>query len=76
MKLKPVQTYAAAVIKERVAGELDAVLTAYTAFYRETTVQAIELGPLVVLMPAVRGHGPRLPRRGAGGARTGPARAR
>lgn len=50
MKLKPVQTYPAALLKGRVPGELRAVLMAYTAFYRETTGQAIDLWPLVVRM--------------------------
>ena len=48
MKLKPVQTYAAALLKGRVPGELHTALTAYTAYYRETTHHTIELWPLVV----------------------------
>ena len=48
MKLKPVQTYAAALLKGRVPGELHTALTAYTAYYRETTGQTIELWPLIV----------------------------
>ncbi len=48
MKLKPVPTYPAALLKGRVTGELHIALTAYTTYYRETTGQAIELWPLVV----------------------------
>jgi hypothetical protein len=51
MKLKPVrQTYAPAELRGRIPGELHAALTAYTAYYRETLGQAIELWPLVVQM--------------------------
>jgi hypothetical protein len=50
VKLKPVQTYPAIMLRGRVPGELHAVLTAYTAYYRESTGQAIELWPLVVLI--------------------------
>jgi len=48
MKLKPVQTLPAALLKGRVSGELHIALTAYTAYYRETTDHTIELWPLVV----------------------------
>jgi hypothetical protein len=50
MKLKPVQTYAAATLKGRVPGELHTTLTAYTTYYRETTGQAIDVWSLVVQM--------------------------
>ena len=50
MKLKPVQTYPAAELKGRVPGELHQALEAYAAYYCETTRQAIEVWPLVVLM--------------------------
>jgi hypothetical protein len=50
MKLKPVQTYPAAELKGRVPGELHRALTAYAAYYRQTTGQAIEVWPLVVQM--------------------------
>jgi hypothetical protein len=50
MKLKPVRAYPAVVIKGRVPGELHTALTAYTAYYRETTKQTIELWPLVLQM--------------------------
>ena len=50
MKLKPVQTYAAATLRGRVSGELHTTLTAYTTYYRETTGQAIEVWSLVVQM--------------------------
>jgi hypothetical protein len=43
MKLKPVQTYPAALLKGRVSGELQIALTAYAAYYRETTSQTIDL---------------------------------
>jgi hypothetical protein len=48
MKLKPVRSYPAVVIKGRVPGDLHTALTAYTTYYRETTKQAIELWPLVL----------------------------
>ena len=48
MKLKPVRTYPAVVIKGRVPGDLHTALTAYTTYYREATKQAIELWPLVL----------------------------
>jgi hypothetical protein len=48
MKLKPVQTSPVALLKGRVPGELHTALTAYTAYYRETIGQTIELWPLVV----------------------------
>ena len=50
MKLKPVQTYPPALLKGRVPGELHTALTAYAAYYRETTGQTIEMWPLVVQM--------------------------
>ena len=50
MKLKPVQTYPAAVLKGRVPGELNAALIAYTTFYRETHGQAIDVWSLAVQM--------------------------
>ena len=50
MKLKPVQTQPAALLKGRVSGELHIALMAYTAYYRETAGQAIELWPLIVQM--------------------------
>jgi hypothetical protein len=50
MKLKPVQTYAPAELKGRIPGELHTALVAYTAYYRETAGQAIEVWPLVVQM--------------------------
>jgi len=48
MKLKPVPIQPAALLKGRVSGELHIALMAYTAYYRETTGQTIELWPLVV----------------------------
>jgi len=48
MKLKPVQTQPAALLKGRVSGELQIALTAYAAYYCETTGQMIDLWPLVV----------------------------
>ncbi len=59
MKLKPVQTYPAAELKGRVPGELHQALEAYAAYYCETTRQAIEVWPLVVLMlqQFMRGRG-------------------
>lgn len=48
MKLRPVQTYPPAELKGRVPGELYRALTAYTAYYRQTTGQAIEPWALVV----------------------------
>jgi hypothetical protein len=51
MKLKPVQSYLAALLKGRIPGELHAALTAYTAYYRDTTAQTVELWPLVVQFP-------------------------
>ena len=50
MKLKPVQNHPPALLKGRVPGELHTALTAYAAYYRETTGQTIELCPLVVQM--------------------------
>ena len=50
MKLKPIQTYAAAVLKGRVPGELHTTLTAYAAYYQEATGQTIEVWPLVLQM--------------------------
>ena len=50
MKLKPVQTLPAALLKGRVSGELHIALMAYTTYYRETAGQAIELWPLIVQM--------------------------
>jgi hypothetical protein len=50
MKLKPIQTYPAAELKGRVPGELNRALTAYAAYYRETTGQTIEVWALVVQM--------------------------
>jgi hypothetical protein len=50
MKLKPVRVYPALVLKGRVPGELNTALTAYTAYYRETTSQVIEVWPLVLQM--------------------------
>ena len=50
MKLKPVQAYRAIVLKGRVPGELHTALTAYAAYYRQTTGQAIEVWPLVLQM--------------------------
>jgi hypothetical protein len=48
MKLRPVQTYPPALLKGRVSGDLQIALTAYAAYYRETTGQTIELWPLVM----------------------------
>ena len=48
MKLKPVQIHPAALLKGRVPGELHTALTAYAAYYRQTTGRPIELWPLVV----------------------------
>ena len=48
MKLRPVQTYPPVLLKGRVPGELNISLTAYAAYYRETTGQPIDLWPLVV----------------------------
>ena len=48
MKLKPVKTYPAVLLRGRVAGELHTALTGYAAYCRETTGQTIELWPLVV----------------------------
>ena len=48
MKLKPLPTYAPAELKGRIPGELRTALVAYTAYYRETTGQPIELWSLVV----------------------------
>jgi hypothetical protein len=48
MKLKPVQTYPAALLKGRVAGEPHTALTACTAYYRDTTDRTIKLWFLVV----------------------------
>ena len=48
MKLKPVPTYPPALLKGRVPGELNHALSVYTAYYRETTGQPIELWSLVV----------------------------
>ena len=50
MKLKPVQTYPAAMLKGRVPGELHTTLTAYATYYRETTGQTIDVWSLVVQM--------------------------
>ena len=50
MKLKPIQTYPAAVLKGRVHGELHTTLTAYAAYYQEATGQTIEVWPLVLQM--------------------------
>jgi len=50
MKLKPVQNHPPSLLKGRVPGELHTALTAYAAYYRETTGQTIELWPLVVQM--------------------------
>ena len=50
MKLKPTKTYPAAVLKGRVPGELHTALTAYAAYYRETTSQVIEVWALVLQM--------------------------
>jgi hypothetical protein len=44
MTLKPVRTHPSAMLKGRVPGKLHRVLGAYTAYYREATGQAIELG--------------------------------
>ena len=43
MKLRPVQTYPPALLEGRVSGELQIALTAYAAYYRETTGQTIDL---------------------------------
>ncbi len=68
MKLKPVQTCAPAELKGRIPGELHTALIAYTAYYRETIGQAIEVWPLAVQMlssswtrigSSKRGAGPR-----------------
>jgi hypothetical protein len=50
VKLTPVQTYPAAVLKGRVPGELHTALTAYTTYYRETAGQTIDVWSLVVQM--------------------------
>jgi hypothetical protein len=50
MRLKPVRSYPAVVVKGRIPGELHTALTAYTTYYRETTKQPIELWPLVLQM--------------------------
>ena len=50
MKLKRVQTYTDVSLKGRIPGELNAALTAYASYYRETTGQAIEVWPLIVQM--------------------------
>jgi hypothetical protein len=50
MKLKPVQSHPAALLKGRVPGELHTALTAYTAYYRQTTGQAIDVWALVLQM--------------------------
>jgi len=50
MKLKPIQTYPAAVLKGRVPGELHTTLTAYAAYYHEATGRSIEVWPLVLQM--------------------------
>jgi hypothetical protein len=44
--LKPVSTYAPTLLNRRVPGELHTALTAYAAYYRDTTGQTIELWPL------------------------------
>jgi hypothetical protein len=76
MKLRPVQTYPPALLKGRVSGELHAALTAYTAYNRDTTDQAIDLWPLVVQI--LRSSWTRIGtfRRGGGGPKTGPCRDR
>jgi hypothetical protein len=48
MKLRRVLTYPPALLKGRVPGELKIALSAYAAYYRETTGQTIDLWPLVV----------------------------
>ena len=43
MKLKPITSYPAAMLKGRVPGELHTALTAYISYYRESTGQTIEV---------------------------------
>jgi hypothetical protein len=50
MKLKPVQSYPPVMVKGRMSGELHLALSAYTAYYRETTGDAIDVWALVVQM--------------------------
>jgi hypothetical protein len=50
MKLKPVKSLPPVILKGRVPGELQIALSAYTAYYREKTGEAIEVWPLVVQM--------------------------
>ncbi len=65
MKLKPVQTCAPAELKGRIPGELHTALVAYTAYYRETTGQPIEVWPQMLssswtrIGSSKRGAGPR-----------------
>jgi hypothetical protein len=73
MKLRPVQTYSPALLKGRVSGELQIALTAYAAYYRETTGQTIELWPLVVQILEQFLDADRTSKRGGGGPRTDPA---
>ena len=50
MRLKPVQTYRTVALKGRIPGELHAVLTDYTTYYREKTGQTIDVWALTVQM--------------------------
>ena len=50
MKLHPIQSLSSVKLALRVPGKLQAALTSYAAYYRESTGQAIEVRTLVVQM--------------------------
>jgi hypothetical protein len=73
MKLRPAQTYPPALLKGRVLGELNIALSAYAAYYRETTGQTIELWPSSCRSSSSFWTRIGTSKRGGGGPRTGPA---